>query len=297
MIYVRVPATSANLGPGFDCFGLALTLYGHLGFEEIESGLEFENVEEKYCNEDNLAVKAYFRALSEMSLPRRGLRVAIYSDIPPCSGLGSSASLLAAGLVAANAAHGNPLDSAVLLRLATEMEGHPDNVAPALLGGMTASIMDGSNVLSLNCPLSQKLRFMVLVPDFELSTQKARAALPKQVALTDATFNVSRAAVLLRALEKGDMAAIGVAMNDRLHQPYRANLIDEYDDVRRLALQSGAAAFCISGAGPTLMCVYEENREFEEKMAQGLRKMKNHWRALALKPDMVGAVVEGEERP
>ncbi len=292
MIYVRVPATSANLGPGFDCFGLALTLYGRLGFEETAEGLEFENVEPKYCNSDNLAVKAYYRALREMKLPECGLRVSIYSDIPPCSGLGSSASLLAAGLVAANAAHGNVLDRDVLLRLATELEGHPDNVAPALLGGMTASIMDGENVLSMNCPLSEKLRFLVLIPDFELSTQLARAALPKQVPLADATFNVSRAAVLLRAMEKGDTAAIRIAMNDRLHQPYRAGLINEYDDVRSLALESGAAAFCISGAGPTLMCVYEDGKNFEAKMAEGLRNMKNHWRALALRPDTQGTVVE-----
>ena len=119
---------------------------------------------------------------------------------------------------------------AALLRLATELEGHPDNVAPALLGGLTASIMDGDSVLAMRCPLSEKLRFMALIPDFELSTRRARAALPSQVPLADAVFNASRAAVLLRALETGDMRAVSAAMDDRLHQPYRAPLIDEYEE-------------------------------------------------------------------
>ena len=294
MIFVRVPATSANLGPGFDCFGLALNLYGRFGFEETAEGLSFENVEEKYQNADNLAVRAYFRVLDELGVPRRGLRVRIDSDIPPCRGLGSSASLIAAGLTAANAAHGSMLDGAVLLRLATEIEGHPDNVAPALRGGLTASIMDGDSVLAMRCTLSEKLRFMALIPDFKLSTQRARAVLPKQVPLADAVFNASRTAVLLRALETGDMRAVAAAMDDRLHQPYRASLIDEYEAVRALALRSGATAVCISGAGPTMMCVYADD-EFNAAMTRGLQDMRNRWRALPLLPDMQGALIEGED--
>ncbi len=294
MIFVRVPATSANLGPGFDCFGLALNLYGRFGFEETAEGLSFENVEEKYQNADNLAVRAYFRVLDELGMPRRGLRVRIDSDIPPCRGLGSSASLIAAGLTAANAAHGSMLDGAVLLRLATEIEGHPDNVAPALRGGLTASIMDGDSVLAMRCTLSEKLRFMALIPDFKLSTQRARAVLPKQVPLADAVFNASRTAVLLRALETGDMRAVAAAMDDRLHQPYRASLIDEYEAVRALALRSGATAVCISGAGPTMMCVYADD-EFNAAMTRGLQDMRNRWRALPLLPDMQGALIEGED--
>ena len=293
MIFVRVPATSANLGPGFDCFGLALNLYGRFGFEETEHGLTFENVDEKYQNADNLAVVAYFHALDALGVPRRGLRVRIDSDIPPCRGLGSSASLIAAGLTAANAAHDSRLDGAALLRLATELEGHPDNVAPALLGGLTASIMDGDSVLAMRCPLSERLRFMALIPDFELSTRRARAALPSQVPLADAVFNASRAAVLLRALETGDMRAVSAAMDDRLHQPYRAPLIDEYEDVRALALRCGAAAVCISGAGPTLMCVYTGD-DFAPAMARGLQAMKHRWQALALLPDMQGTRIERE---
>ena len=232
--------------------------------------------------------------LDELGVPRRGLRVRIDSDIPPCRGLGSSASLIAAGLTAANAAHGGMLDGALLLRLATEIEGHPDNVAPALRGGLTASIMDGDSVLAMRCTLSEKLRFMALIPDFELSTQRARAVLPKQVPLADAVFNASRAAVLLRALETGDMRAVTAAMDDRLHQPYRASLIDEYEAVRALALRSGAAAVCISGAGPTMMCVYADG-EFNAAMARGLQDMRNRWRALPLLPDMQGALIEGED--
>ena len=136
MITVQVPATTANLGPGFDCFGMALTLYGRFTFEELPAGLRFEGVPEAFCNADNLAVRAYFSALKAMNLPQAGLFLRIASDIPVSHGLGSSASLIAAGIFAANAAHGSPFSQQQMLTLATALEGHPDNVAPALLGGL-----------------------------------------------------------------------------------------------------------------------------------------------------------------
>lgn len=290
MIHVRVPATTANLGPGFDCMGLALAAYGHFYFEEREAGLEFENIAPQFCSEDNLAVVAYRRALKEMGREMKGLYLAIRSDIPVSSGLGSSASLLVAGVVAANEIHGRPLSKNVLLNLVTELEGHPDNVAPALLGGLTASMMTAGQAVSVRYPISDDVRICVLIPDFELSTKEARAALPTAITLPDAVFNVSRATVLLKALEMGDWNLVGMAMDDKLHQPYRAKLIREYDKVKQIAMDCGAAAFCISGAGPTLLCVCHDDH-FADRMSEAVRQCENKWRVLQLEVDHDGAIV------
>ena len=286
MISVRVPATSANLGPGFDCFGVALSLYGTFSFEEIEGNLEFAGVPKKYCNEENLAVRAYFRALEEMRQPRRGLRLKIETEIPVSRGLGSSASLIAAGVTAANAAHGAPLDDKALLRLATEIEGHPDNVAPALFGGLTVSQTNPDGVRCFRFPVSEKVRLCALIPDFELSTEKARSVLPKSVGMADAVRNVGCGAILLQGLRTGDFDAISAGMDDRLHQPYRTGLIGGYAENRAKALAYGAAGVCVSGAGPTMLCAYED-AAFEERIAAALD---GHWRALPLKVDNAGAV-------
>lgn len=293
MITVRVPGTTANLGPGFDCFGMALSVYGTLRFEEREAGLMFSGVDARFQNEENLAVTAYRRALREIGAAQKGLYVEIQSDIPVSRGLGSSASLIVAGIAAANAAHGYPLTENDMLRLATELEGHPDNVAPALMGGLTASIMADDRVYAMRCPIAENVRACVLIPDFELSTHKARAVLPAQVPFADAVFNASHAAVMLRALETGDMAAIGAAMRDRLHQPYRKALIDEYDKVQALAIKNGAAAFAISGAGPTLLCLHDR-ADFAAQMEKDVRELKNHWRVMELRVDTQGVRIEGE---
>ena len=295
MITIRVPATTANLGPGFDCLGLALGIYGYFSFEERESGLEFEGVAEEFQNEENLAVAAYRRALLEMGEPEKGLFLKIRTDIPNCSGLGSSASLYVAGVVAANELHGRPLDQASMLNLVTELEGHPDNVAPALLGGLTSSIvMDDGRVFSMQSRVAPNVHMCAMVPNFSLSTREARAALPRTLSLGDATFNVSRAAVLLKALEAGNFDAISAAMTDRMHEPFRARLIDEYDSVRQMALRSGAAAFCISGAGPTLLAVHRA-LNFPQRMEQAVKGLRNQWRVIPLEMDMDGATIIEED--
>lgn len=296
MITIRVPGTTANLGPGFDCLGLALGVYGYFTFEERETGLEFENVAPEFQNEENLAIRGYRRAMQEMGLPQTGIYLHIESDIPVSSGLGSSASLIVAGVVAANELHDRLLDRQTLLNLVTELEGHPDNVAPALLGGVTASIMYQRDVITMQCPISDVLRFAVLIPDFSLSTAEMRAALPKQIPFADAAYNIAHAAVLLKALEAGNFEAIAAAMNDRLHQPYRSPLIYEYDEIRSRALQAGAVGFAISGAGPTLLCIYQDEG-FYWRMKQAVRSLEGHWRVMPLHVDRVGAVVVGGGQP
>lgn len=294
MITVLVPATTANLGAGFDCFGMALSLYGRFSFEELPSGLRFEQIEAAYCNKDNLAVRAYRSAQRAMGLPESGLFVRIASDIPVSRGLGSSASLIVAGIFAANAAHGNRLSMQQMLNLASELEGHPDNVAPALLGGLTVSLYENGQAIAIPCPVSPRVHVCALVPDFELSTQRARQALPASVPLRDAVFNVSHAAATLKALEYGDFSLIQAALSDRLHQPYRKALIAEFDAVQALSMRCSAAACCISGAGPTLLCLYEQ-AEFPARIAQAVQELRHAWRILPLAIAPRGAHILSEE--
>ena len=287
MVTVRVPATTANLGPGFDTFGCALALYNTLCFEETNSGLCFSGCEPAYCNEDNLAVKAYRAVMDTLDLPMPGLSVTIHTEIPISRGLGSSASLIAAGAAGANALHGSPYTPLQLLGICNDIEGHPDNLAPALLGGLVASFVEDGRPVAERCDVHPSLRFTALIPDFELSTRLARSVLPKEVPFADAVFNVSRAAVLLKALEKGDADVIRIALCDRLHQPYRSSLIPGYEQVRKLAMDCGSLAFCVSGAGPTLLCL-STDAEFDRRLAARLHELPDHWRQLPLPVDHTG---------
>ncbi len=290
MVTVRVPATTANIGPGFDTFGCALALYNTFTFEEIPSGLQFSGCEEAYCNADNLAVVAYRCVMDALELPMPGLSITMDTQIPICRGLGSSASLIAAGAAAANALHGSPYTPLQLLGICNDIEGHPDNLAPALLGGLVASFVENGRPIAAQYAVHPSLRFTALIPDFELSTHMARSVLPKEIPFADAVFNVSRSAVLLKALENGDEDLIRTALTDRLHQPFRSKLIHGYDEVRQLALDSGALAFCISGAGPTLLCL-STDESFDSVLAPKLTALDDHWTLLSLPIDHTGVQV------
>lgn len=300
-VTVRVPASTANLGPGFDSFGCALGLYNELTFAFQEKGLTITGCDPQYANSRNLAYVAYCEAIKEMGLPVEGLHIHITGDVPVSRGLGSSAALLAAGALGASALHGNRLERAELLTVTTRIEGHPDNLAPAIYGGLTASLMEDGVPVAMDFPLSPDWQFVALVPDFELSTKMARAALPKSVPHRDAVYNVSHAALLLKALELGDENLLQKAMGDRLHQPYRKSLIQGYDRMEEIARACGAAGFCISGAGPTLLCLTKEGQT-ADRIRSSLGELAQHWRVLPLMVDIRGACViwgtisEGEER-
>lgn len=253
-VTVQVPATSANLGPGFDSFGLALSLYNTITLEETESGLEFTGCDAAYANEDNLIYVSYKAAMAYMGIPVKGLKVDIKADIPISRGLGSSAALLTAGAMGANALHGSPLSPQQLLEVTNPIEGHPDNLAPAIFGGMTASMMHGDKPITVPCPLHPDWKFLALVPDFPLSTSAARSVLPASYSRADAVYNVGRGALVVKALELGDEALLSMAMDDKFHQPYRRSLIADYSIIEA-AVKAKGAAFCLSGAGPTLLCV------------------------------------------
>ena len=293
-VTIRVPATTANLGPGFDAFGCALSLYTDVTFEETEYGLEITGCDEAYTGPDNLAYVSYCATLATMSEELRGVKIHIEADIPICRGLGSSAALLVAGAMGANVLRGNKLSTQGLLNITNAMEGHPDNLAPAFLGGLTASMVDNGLPVCVNFPLHPDWEFLALIPEFNLSTAKARAVLPQQVNRADAVYNVSHGALVLKALELGDEKLLRTAMQDRLHQNYRKHLIADYEKIEALVRTTGAA-FCLSGAGPTLLCITQD-QNLQEKLAKKLDTITEaHWEMIPLHIEFQGAHVIASE--
>ena len=284
----RIPASSANLGPGFDCFGIAWQCYNEIEFIPREEGLLISGCAEKYCNEDNLAYKAYHAAMTWAGQRESGLEIRFgRTDIPVSRGMGSSAALIVGGVVAANAIHGLELSGSELLAIATSVEGHPDNIAPALFGGFTVSAMDGIAAVTTHFPISEKLFFTLLIPDFELSTELARSVLPEAVPRQDAIFNISRSALLIKALERGDRQLMRIALEDKLHQPYRTKLIQGFETAEAAAKKLGAMGICISGAGSTLLCI-ADRPEFSAEMEEALKESLPGWKVLGVKPDLQG---------
>ena len=293
-VTVRVPATTANLGPGFDAFGCALSLYTDVTFEETEAGLEITGCPEEYTGPDNLAYVSYCAALATMSEELRGVKIHIEADIPVCRGLGSSAALLVAGAMGANALRGNKLSTQGLLNITNAMEGHPDNLAPAFFGGLTASMVDNGLPVCVNFPLHPDWEFLALVPDFDLPTTVARQALPTEYDRNDAVYNIAHGALVLKALELGDEKLLRNAMQDRIHQPYRKKMIPDYEKIESLVRTTGAA-FCLSGAGPTLLCI-TRNPGLEEKLAKKLDSITTaHWQMIPLHVEFQGAHVIAAE--
>lgn len=284
----RIPASSANLGPGFDCFGIAWQCYNEIEFIPREEGLLISGCAEKYCNEDNLAYKAYHAAMTWAGQRESGLEIRFgRTDIPVSRGMGSSAALIVGGVVAANAIHGLELSGSELLAIATSVEGHTDNIAPALFGGFTVSAMDGIAAVTTHFPISEKLFFTLLIPDFELSTELARSVLPEAVSRQDAIFNISRSALLIKALERGDRQLMRIALEDKLHQPYRTKLIQGFETAEAAAKKLGAMGICISGAGSTLLCI-ADRPEFSAEMEEALKESLPGWKVLGVKPDLQG---------
>lgn len=297
MIEVRVPATSANMGPGFDCLGIAVNMYNRFLVEEIEEGLVFEGCEDKFKNEDNLIYVSMKKCFEKVGYKPTGLRIKIESDIPVCRGLGSSASCVVGGVVCANELAGRVLNDQEVLALAAEIEGHPDNVNPAFCGGMTASITEDDKVFYTNVKVKEGIKFCALIPDFTLSTEKARAVLPKNIDYKHGIFNVGRTALLISALNNGDFHLIKYACKDKLHEDYRAQLIENFYSIKDECERLNCLGVFLSGAGPTIMVmIKEEDNDFCEKIQKFLDGLKCNWKAKELRIDGVGTVVNNPEQ-
>lgn len=288
---VRVPASSANLGPGFDCFGIAWQLYNEIEFLKEGSRLKITGCPPQYCNKNNLCSIAYNEVLKYAGIQEHPIKINfLKSDIPVSRGLGSSAALIAGGVIAANRLNSLNLSPQELFSIATSIEGHPDNIAPAIFGGFTASAMDGEQALCVSFPVSSKLNFTAFVPDKQLSTQLSRSVLPSEYKKSDAVFNISRTALLIKALESGDFKLLSTALQDRIHQPYRMPLIDGFREAESIALNLGACGMCISGAGSAMLCV-AQTEDFCEKATEKISLSFPAWKVMPLIPDLSGAAV------
>lgn len=268
-VVVRAPATSANLGPGFDALGLALDLWNEVTASVAEGARGLP--ERLPDGGPNLVLAAARHTAEHLGWPLPPLRLAPCTRIPVGRGLGSSAAAIACGVLLADHLLDGRLEPDDLLRLAARVEGHPDNVAPCLLGGARVAVLgpDGQ-VVQAPIPLARGLEAALFVPEARLSTQQARARLPRQVPFADAVFNVGRASLLVAALASGELGALREAMADRLHQPYRAPLFPAGQTLIQAALDAGALGACVSGAGPSILALCsggEQARSVADAMA------------------------------
>lgn len=278
-IKVRVPGTSANCGPGFDTIGLACTVYNDLELtllkeEKLSIKINGEGANNIPTDERNIVWRSVQHLLDRAGLKDKyhGAIMKMDNNVPLSRGLGSSATAIVAGLKAANELLGGKFNKRELLKMATDIEGHPDNVAPAIFGGFTVSTVTNGEVECFSFLPKFRLKLVVAIPDFPLPTKKARAVLPENVPMKDAINNVSRAAMLVAAMCKGNPKFLKNVFEDALHQPYRASLIPGMYDVFAAAKAAGAIGASLSGAGPCLMAYTLERDHCTDKVAVAMRE-------------------------
>ena len=301
-VTVTVPATTANLGPGFDCIGAALSLYNSFQFSRLEpsateklkitvTGQEAAKVK---TDESNLAYVAFVTLYDRLKQSPPPVAIHINMQVPLARGLGSSATAIVGGLVGANELAGKPLSQVEVMQLAIELEGHPDNVVPALLGGcrLAASNTPGGSWEICDIPWHPDIVPVVAIPDFELSTAEARKVLPADYSRADAIFNAAHLGLLVRALAAGDRDGLRCALQDKIHQPYRQSLIRGYEAVQEAALNAGACGMVISGAGPTLLALTDVTNADAV-----VREMATAWMEFGVKADVraISLDIEGAQ--
>lgn len=304
-VSVKVPATSANIGPGFDTMGVAFPLYNTITIEETVmpgSGVLIElvsdfNYKDKALletvplDENSIIYKAVELLYNYIGQTPAELKITVDSHIPMTRGLGSSSSVIVGALMAANELLGRPADEAALLSIATEIEGHPDNVVPAILGGMLyASVQDDGSVMYRKLPWPDEWKITACVPDFELSTDIARSVLPKDVPMKDAIFNAQRMAMFVDAVYNKDAGLMKIALQDKLHQPYRFNLMPGLEKImQELKFEDNVLGCVLSGAGSTILLITQNNGADRAKSI-----VKNIWNDLNVNVDIYDFAVDLE---
>jgi homoserine kinase len=293
-VVVRVPATTANLGPGFDCLGMALGLYNVITIRMAAGGLDVrikgEGAEALRWGEENRVLRAIRGAFEEVGERLPGISLELENNIPLARGLGSSAAATVGGLVAGNALCGNVLSTEKLLELATRLEGHPDNIAPALLGGMIIVVQEEGRLVYGRIPLPDGLQAALFVPDFPMPTGEARRVLPQQISRADAVYNISRVALLTTAIAESRFDLLEVATHDRLHQPYREAIFPAMPRLFKAAREAGAFGVFLSGAGSTILALCGDNAPaVAEAMAAAGREIDLTGRALVAPVTSKGA--------
>lgn len=289
MITIKVPATSANLGPGFDSLGVALQLYATFHVELSEK-LRISGCPAQYANEDNLFATAYRFRMNQLGLKPDVFNLKVESDIPLARGLGSSAVFIVAGTVAAHVLHGLDFTLPEIVDAAAQFEGHADNVAPAVYGGLCATMIVEGEVLVQRYPVHPSLHFYYIVPDFELLTHLTRVALPDKYLFADVVGSLAKVPFLLKGIENGDQRQIDASIQDAIHQPYRFPLIHQSEEVLAILTSFGINSVYISGAGPTLGIIV--NRPLDEQAIQAkLSTLRHHFELRRLRVDDNGLEV------
>ncbi len=294
MIRIDVPATSANLGSGFDSLGIALTMYNRVWMEE-HSEIDIKSTDSTAVptDESNLIFWAAKQIYEMCGKKLKGLRIRQENNIPMARGLGSSSACIVSGILGANRLLGSPFSVADLLNISARIEGHPDNTSPAISGGLVASAMEADRVYSVSVPVSEKIAFAVMIPPFELKTEKARGVLPEKYSRKDAVYNLSRSALMTASLFSGNIENLRVAVQDKIHQPYRSSLIENSDKVFSLSYELGSLGTYISGAGPTIISLIDStDKDFEANLITQFEKRKIFgWDIKILNTDPDGAKI------
>lgn len=293
---LRIPATTANMGPGFDCIGMALALYNYIEFEPLPEErqliltAEGEGSEEVSLTDDNLIYQVYVKTLQSAGEPIYGIKMHFENHIPFSRGLGSSSAAIIGGAMVANTLMKHKLSNDELLKIALTFEGHPDNIAPALLGGIVLSGVADEGIFTRKILPPENLHCTVLIPDYPLATAKAREVLPQNLSMADAVFNIGRMGLLINALHTGNIDDLALAMQDRLHQPYRRELICAMPEIEQTAQVIGAKSVVISGAGPTLLIISDKIVDFSA-LVNILNEKGASGKVLDLSPVAGGAVL------
>lgn len=296
MVKIKVPGTSANIGPGYDTLGLALNIFNEITVEKKESGIEilWDIPNPNIPLEENLVYVALMHTLKKYKKEHLGCTIRMTKvDVPISRGLGSSAAAIVCGIYAAHYLMDYALSTKEIVSIATELEGHPDNVAPAILGNMVISVMADNKVIYSTIDFPEDIIFNVLIPNFKLSTEKARSVLPKEYKVADCIFNTSRLALLLNFLRDREYENLRICLEDKLHQPYRFELINNSLEIFEESKKLGALGEFISGAGPTLISwSTKDNKEYQEKLTKFLDTLEDKWELKDLTINKSGTIIE-----
>ena len=291
MLKIKTPASSANLGPGFDCLGLSLDLYNTFAVETSDQDI-LDNVEERFNNSDNLFLRAYHYGMEKIGIAD-GIHAVFDCKIPVSRGLGSSAAMIVGGLTAASALHQDALSDNDIFQYASELEGHPDNAAPCFFGGLTASTKLSDRYLAHKLDLNEDWHFTVFIPDFEVSTEQARAILPDSYPRPVAAANGSFLLYMTEGLRTGSYALLQAGARDALHEPYRKQLISGFDEIKDITEKECRGVFLISGSGST--CLLISKMPLTMHAANQIHMLPNHhWQIKELHPAN-GTEIRGEE--
>lgn len=302
---VRVPATSANMGPGFDCLGIAWDIYADFRFHSRgRADLPIKKLPIYKSHEDlphkidrkNLVLKSYWHYGELMGIPLIDMGVYIDSNIPSTRGLGSSAACIVAGAMAARQvglllsepSDRNIFTDASILKAAAILEGHPDNVAPALYGGLQLSRMEEENINAIQLRVKKDLPFFVLIPDYSMSTAKSRGDLPDKLDRNDAVFNLASLGFLIEGLRTGKEKYLKQGFRDRIHENYRKLAMKDFPQIKKIAMKNGALAIVLSGSGSSILCISYKNRQ--DNFEAGVKKeLPANWSIRPVKVDYRGA--------